>query len=990
MVFRPLLALALTSALAGCGGGAAAPDGGDGHLDATAGDTTDGGGGAAIVVDTPSGVTATESQDGHCDILEAVAAAARGRTVDECANPNGVTRIVLQAGATYPVRKVLRLSGATEIGIADGASGSATITAAPGFAVDTGDASSACLVSVTNGMPDVWLRDVTLTQSKDLGVALAGACVMRGSLGLRRVRVTGFQSSGVVATCLPASGCDHKTDVDQSTTLRVLGSLIDGNHSAGKGAGISSEGIGATVLVAHSAIVNNASDNDGGGIYLGGGWNTNFILGSTVSGNTTSGVGGGLLARFAEETNTYVHIIASTIAYNTAAGTGGGIEFEPVQVGRDDVSVFGSIVAGNYSLSSDLEWNINSSWAPPTDPPGDFNCVNGSLIYVAPGYPRPNDMGCTFDVRNPFLGPLVPMGGVGNLPLHPLLVGSPAVDAALNFTARDEQRDAWIDNVDPATPPADWTLFDPLVDGDGDGTAVRDLGAYERNDRWQTELLAVRAQGPSAHSVVTIPGGYDRGAGTTYAATSATNEFVTYALPIGEPGHYDVTIGARRDADAGKFQVAIATDPGGPWTALGTEQDGYSATGAFAALGPFTTPLFTAPGEALVRFTVTGKNPASSGYHVNLDFIEASKRQGACPVADLAAGGAHTCALTSTGGVRCWGGNASGQLGTGGSTDRPSPPAADLVTGAAAVATGASHTCVLSSADGGVRCWGGNASGQLGDGSTTSRATPPAAPVLSGVKAIAAGRAFTCALMTSGGVRCWGANESGQLGDGSTTDRPSPPSSDVLTNVQAIAAGGTHACALTNAGGVRCWGANGSGQLGTGTMDDRSTPPTSDVIGGIAAISTGDTHTCALTSTGGLRCWGHNGDAELGTGNYDLVLSPPSTDVLSGVKQVVASNLFTCALLTSGGVRCWGFNSHGEIGDDTALQVDRRSPATVDVLGGAASLAAGMSHVCARMTTGGLRCWGGNDSGQLGDGLAPSIALTPPERDVPGFAGTCE
>ena len=85
MVFRPLVALALTSALAGCGGGASAPDGGDAHLDAPTGDTTDGGGGgAAIVVDTPSGFMATESQDGHCDILEAVAAAARGRTVDEC------------------------------------------------------------------------------------------------------------------------------------------------------------------------------------------------------------------------------------------------------------------------------------------------------------------------------------------------------------------------------------------------------------------------------------------------------------------------------------------------------------------------------------------------------------------------------------------------------------------------------------------------------------------------------------------------------------------------------------------------------------------------------------------------------------------------------------------------------------------------------------------------------------------------------------------
>jgi alpha-tubulin suppressor-like RCC1 family protein len=191
-------------------------------------------------------------------------------------------------------------------------------------------------------------------------------------------------------------------------------------------------------------------------------------------------------------------------------------------------------------------------------------------------------------------------------------------------------------------------------------------------------------------------------------------------------------------------------------------------------------------------------------------------------------------------------------------------------------------------------------------------------------------------------------------------------------------------------GGVRCWGANGAGQLGDGTTTDRSTPPTADVATGIAAVSAGDSHTCALTTGGGVRCWGHNGDGELGIGSYDLVLAPPSTDVLSGVKQIVASNVFTCALMTSGGVRCWGYNSHGEIGDDTLLAVDRLSPAAVDILAGAASLSAGLTHVCALMTSGGIRCWGGNDVGQLGDGMAPIFALTPPTEDIPGFTGTCE
>ncbi|HEY7375589.1 MAG TPA: hypothetical protein VIF57_25755 [Polyangia bacterium] len=976
-----LAGLVLTAGLAGCGGGThAAPDGGDGHIDVDGGgDGTDGGSTTAIVVDTPSGTTATGTADGHCDLLEAVLSATLSQTAGDCQNPNGVARIVLQPGSTYPVPKTLRLSNQIEIGIADGAAGRATIAAAPSFAVDPGDPSSSCLVSVKDGAP-VSLSDVALIQ--DPGLTLSGACVTRGSLDVRRVHVTGFKAGGLVSTCLPSSGCDHASG--GGTTLRVLGSLVDGNRSAGAGGGVSSEGVGATLFVGHSAIVNNASDTDGGGLFLAGGWNTDYIENSTISGNSATGVGGGMLVRFADMTNTYVNIQTSTITNNTATGTGGGIEFETPQVGVHDVSVFGSIVAGNYSTST-LDWNINDSW---NNEHGLFNCVNGSFIHVAPGSPRPTDMGgCKLDVRNPFLGPLTTLGGEGDLPLHPLLASSPAVDATVGDRTRDDQRDDWIDGVDQTMPPA-YALFDPLVDGDGDGTAVRDLGAYERNDRWQTELLAVRAQGPASYAIVTIPGGYDRGAGTIYAAASASNEFVTYALPIGEAGHYDVTVRARTDADAGKFQVAIADDPAGPWTALGGEQDGYASPAGFASLGPLPA-FFAAPGERLIRLSVTGKNAASSGYRMYLDYIELARSTAACPVADLAGGGGHTCALMATGGVRCWGRDDSGQLGDGGGADRPSPPAVDVGSGIAAVATGATHTCVLSTA-GGVRCWGHNGNGQLGDGSTVDRSTPPAADVLTGVKAVAAGGSHTCALMTTGGVRCWGANGSGQLGDGSTVDRSTPPAADVLTGVKAIAAGGSHTCALMTTGGVRCWGANGSGQLGDGSTTDRPAPPAADAGADFAAVSAGDTHTCALTTAGGVRCWGHNGDGELGIGSYDIVLAPPGTDVLSGVKQVVASNLFTCALTTTGGVRCWGYNSHGEIGDDTVLAVDRLSPQTMDILSGVASLSAGFLHVCARMTSGGVRCWGANDTGQLGDGLRPIYALTPPTMDMPGFTGTCE
>jgi alpha-tubulin suppressor-like RCC1 family protein len=105
------------------------------------------------------------------------------------------------------------------------------------------------------------------------------------------------------------------------------------------------------------------------------------------------------------------------------------------------------------------------------------------------------------------------------------------------------------------------------------------------------------------------------------------------------------------------------------------------------------------------------------------------------------------------------------------------------------------------------------------------------------------------------------------------------------------------------------------GELGDGTTTDRYVPPTGDVLGGVQAIATGCSHTCALMTTGGVRCWGYNGYGQLGDGTTaDFSTTPPTSDILSGVQAITAGHWNTCALMTTGGVRCWGDNRTGQLG----------------------------------------------------------------------------
>ncbi|CAM3714312.1 IPTL-CTERM sorting domain-containing protein [Paracidovorax anthurii] len=338
----------------------------------------------------------------------------------------------------------------------------------------------------------------------------------------------------------------------------------------------------------------------------------------------------------------------------------------------------------------------------------------------------------------------------------------------------------------------------------------------------------------------------------------------------------------------------------------------------------------------------------------------------------IAAGNAHTCALTTAGAVRCWGANSNGQAGDGTiSIQRNTPTAVSgLGSGVAAISARNSHTCAVTVA-GAVLCWGNNPDGRLGDGSTTQSATPVAVSGLgAGVAAVSAGTSHSCALTTAGAVRCWGLNSNGQLGDGTTTQRTTPVAvSGLGAGVVAIGPGANHTCALTTAGGVLCWGSNALGRLGDGTTTDSLAPVAVSGLGsGVVAIGSGNFHTCALTTAGAVLCWGSNSNGQVGNGVFSIQETTPVavSGLGSGVTAIAVGNFHTCALTTAGAVLCWGANFDGRVGDGSTT--NRNSPTPVSGLGaGVAAIAAG-DHTCAVTTAGAVLCWGGNTYGQLGDG----------------------
>ncbi|MEM8621518.1 MAG: hypothetical protein AAGF73_17555, partial [Actinomycetota bacterium] len=383
---------------------------------------------------------------------------------------------------------------------------------------------------------------------------------------------------------------------------------------------------------------------------------------------------------------------------------------------------------------------------------------------------------------------------------------------------------------------------------------------------------------------------------------------------------------------------------------------------------------------------------------------------------DITTGEFHTCALLQAGSVSCWGRDNNGQLGNGPTTAAdvdapPTPVTLPTVDGNPTRATaigarGAEHNCAILDT-GGVTCWGLDNRGQLGNGAPSNDVDAPPQPVAlptvggnpTTAVAISVGRRHSCALLNTGGVSCWGNGVNGRLGSGATADIPAPPTPITLptvggnpTTAVAISAGQRHTCALLNTGQVTCWGDDLLGQLGNTTTagSTNATPPDPIILPTIdgdqttaIAISAGGEHTCALLNTGHVSCWGNNNNGQLGNGTTDNIDTPSDPITLPTIDgnpttavAINAGRFHTCAELNTGDVSCWGHNDFGQLGDGTTDDRDTPSdPVTLPTVDGnpttATAISAGDFQTCAVLNTGDLSCWGRDNWGQLGNGVAP-------------------
>jgi alpha-tubulin suppressor-like RCC1 family protein len=204
--------------------------------------------------------------------------------------------------------------------------------------------------------------------------------------------------------------------------------------------------------------------------------------------------------------------------------------------------------------------------------------------------------------------------------------------------------------------------------------------------------------------------------------------------------------------------------------------------------------------------------------------------------------------------------------------------------------------------------------------------------------------------------------------------------------LERIVVGLDHACGLAEAGAAYCWGRHDYGQLGAGAVESGLDAVRVSSPEPLVSLSLGDRVSCAVSVSERGYCWGSRFHSLLGDGirSPSRVDTPQLIALDVPIRSLDAGPHHTqCAITTGGEAYCWGHNDFGQVGQGVATQ-RILTPTLLPADGPVRETALSAFHGCALLMSGSTWCWGGEGFNEPGE---DGVTLSRPPGPLPGDPG---